>query len=104
MTEMAKRGKMRQVAANHGHSDLKNRRFTFVKSCSAMPDEQAAAKGGRMLLWRLWHHSHELESVCLFPGFIDQENLSLPGRILQAIGPAENDRTPRSDIILFLEP
>ena len=42
--------------------------------------------------------------VCLFPVFIDQENLSLPGRILQAIGPAENDRTPRSDIILFLEP
>jgi len=26
-----------------------------------MPDEQAAAKGGRMLLWRLLHHSCKLE-------------------------------------------
>ena len=69
-----------------------------------MPDEQATAKGARILLWRLLHHPHEPESVCLFPGFIDQEKLSLPGRILQAIGTVENDRTPRSDIVLFSEP
>ena len=38
----------------------------WVKSSSAMPDEQADAKGGRMLLWRLLHHPHELEFVA-FP-------------------------------------
>ena len=86
MVEMAKRGKMRQVAAtissqnvvkigwfyyrwqiaaNHSHREPKNRHFTFVKSYSAMPDEQAAAKGGRMLLWRLWHHTHELEFMSM---------------------------------------
>ena len=43
------------------------------------------------------------ESVRLFPGSINEENPSLPGRILQAADPAENDRTPRSDIILFSE-
>ena len=26
-----------------------------------MADEQAAAKDGRMLLWRLLHHPHKLE-------------------------------------------
>ena len=45
----------------------------------------------------------KLESVRLFPGSINEENPSLPGRILQAADPAENDRTPRSDIILFSE-
>ena len=48
--------------------------------------------------------SRSTGSVHLFPVFMDAENLSLLGRILRAAGPAENDRIPRSDIILFLEP
>ena len=72
--------------------------FSLIKESFSRAGEHVG------LILRSREHVEKLESVCLFPGFIDQENLSLPGRILQAIGPVENDRTPRSDIVLFSEP